>query len=95
LYQVGVGDPHAVVLHMPDKNDHHTSHYDTANGNYTNRPDIAISIDSESGVSEDLLRLIIMQLRSCLIDPDVNVIQLASHTLKVNISNFGSDFACA
>ncbi|CAM6085267.1 unnamed protein product [Calypogeia fissa] len=83
LAAVGVVDPHAVVFHLPDMNNELTTDLlETANGYNTAGQVNATTVDSGWELSDGLLRCIILQLRSYLIDSDVHVIQLASLTLK-------------
>ncbi|KAL2608088.1 hypothetical protein R1flu_026661 [Riccia fluitans] len=84
LAAVGLGDPHAVVFHLPGKS--HGYHTDlleeTSISHMESRHNKDVSVDPELGLSDELLRCILLQLRSHLFDFDVNVIQLAYKTLK-------------
>ena len=74
--QIGIEDPHAVVLGLPESNDWVPFVH----------PGILTSLGSDQscGVSEDLCRMILLQLKNYLIDEDVLVVELAAQTLKVN-----------
>ncbi|KAG6545650.1 hypothetical protein Mapa_012835 [Marchantia paleacea] len=84
LAAVGVGDPHAVVFHLPEKiHEYHTSLlHESPVSQMETRHIKDVSVDPELGLSDDLLKCIILQLRSYLTDSDVGVIQLAYKTLK-------------
>ncbi|BBN18785.1 serine-protein kinase ATM [Marchantia polymorpha subsp. ruderalis] len=84
LAAVGVGDPHAVVFHLPEKiHEYHTSLlHESPVSQMETRHIKDVSVDPELGLSDDLLKSIVLQLRSYLTDSDVGVIQLAYKTLK-------------
>lgn len=84
---MGVGDPHAVVFHLPEKiHEYHTSLlHESPVSQMETRHIKDVSVDPELGLSDDLLKSIVLQLRSYLTDSDVGVIQLAYKTLKVLI----------
>ncbi|KAL3675793.1 hypothetical protein R1sor_025741 [Riccia sorocarpa] len=84
LAAVGVGDPHAVVFHLPEKiDDYHVGFLDGPSISHPESGnDKDVNLDPELGLSHDLLKCILLQLRSYLFDSDVKVIQLAYKTLK-------------
>lgn len=81
VLQIGMGDPHAVVFHLPPRN----------NGDYPmhfpGRVEIGtgatVTTDAELGVSDNLVRAIMLQIRGYLVDNNVQIIELASKSLKV------------
>ena len=73
---MGIKDPHAVVLGLPENND---SVPFVHLGNTS-----SMGTEQINGVSEDLCKMILLQLKNYLIDEDVLVIELAAQTLKVN-----------
>lgn len=73
-----------MVFHLPDKiHDNHMGLHESSVSHMENRHNKDVSVDPELGLSDDLLKCILLQLRSYLIDTDVDVIQLAYKTLKV------------
>jgi ataxia telangiectasia mutated family protein len=78
LSAVGIGDPHAVVFHLPKKPEEKSNRLaagvDIANA--------TVTIDAQLGVSDNLVRQILQQIRGYLIDNNVHIIDLAAKTLK-------------
>lgn len=86
--QIGMGDPYVVVFHLP--------------GNFCNfSPQFpgteigrgpTITTTEELGVTDKLVKHIMLQIRGYLVDSNVQIIELASRTLKVIIMhNFSLD----
>ena len=73
---MGIKDPHAVVLGLPENSDCVPFIHP---GNT-----LSMGTEQTNGVSEDLCKMILLQLKNYLIDEDVLVIELAAQTLKVN-----------
>lgn len=78
IAKIGIGDPHAVVFTLPG----HDA-IESASFLSSQRASVeSISNHTNSGVSEDLVRVILIQLKSYLFDEHVLVIELAAQTLK-------------
>jgi hypothetical protein len=79
FWQVGIGDPHAVVFHLPKKPEEKSNGLAAGVG----IANTTVTIDAQLGVSDNLVRQILQQIRGYLIDNNVHIIDLAAKTLKV------------
>ncbi|KAG0604904.1 hypothetical protein M758_9G018000 [Ceratodon purpureus] len=70
LAAVGMGDPHAVVFHLPEG---------TGEDPFLSTE---VTTNSELGASDILVKQIMLQMRGYLVDNDVEIIELTSKTLK-------------
>ena len=76
-WQVGMGDPHAVVFHLPE--------------GHGEVPSLSSGITEGTsntglGPSDNLVEQIMLQMRGYLVDNDVRIIELTSKTLKAFVS---------
>lgn len=85
--QVGAGDPHSVVFHLPGE----TSHIRAGKS-----IDIAcameISSNMDTCISEELLVVLMKFLKKYLMDDSVKIVDMASQTLRVSASNWQMAF---
>lgn len=75
FWQVGMGDPHAVVFHLPEESGEDSSQA----SNITEVTSLA-----ELGAPDNLVKQIMLQMRGYLVDNNVQIIELTSRTLKVS-----------
>lgn len=80
-----MGDPHAVVFHLPEG---------AREDPFLFSGITEVTTNTGLGASDNLVKQIMLQMRGYLIDNDVQIIELTSKTLKVFISLVfaGSDF---
>lgn len=71
-----MGDPHAVVFHLPEG----TGEDPSLSSSVTE-----VTTNTELGASDILVKQIMLQMRGYLVDNDVEIIELTSKTLKVFI----------
>jgi hypothetical protein len=69
-----MGDPHAVVFHLPEGTGQDLS----LSSGVTE-----VTTNAEVGASDNLVKQIMLQMRGYLVDNDVQIIELTSKTLKV------------
>lgn len=78
--QVGVGNPHNVVFHLPGKSGHirpsKTIDFSSAAENSSN---------VDSYLSEELLGVLMKLLMKYLMDDSVEIVDMASQTLRVSV----------
>lgn len=78
--QVGIGDPHCVVFHLPG--DSNTIHIfrPAVNGSASE-----IDFKIETGISEDLLVELLKHLKRYLMDDSVKIVDMTSQVLQVSL----------
>lgn len=78
--QVGIGDPHCVVFHLPG--DSKTIHIfrPVVNGNASE-----IDLKIETGISKDLLVELLKRLKRYLMDDSVKIVDMTSQVLQVSL----------
>lgn len=85
LFQVGIGDPHCVVFHLPgDYCQIHVCqpiHRDSA---------AEISLPLDASISEELLLALMRLLKKYLMDDSVKIIDMTSQTLRVSMKLYFS-----
>lgn len=67
-----MGDPHAVVFHLPEESGEDSS--------LTSE----VTTSAELGAPDNLVKQIMLQMRGYLVDNNVQIIELTSRTLKVS-----------
>lgn len=73
LAAVGMGNPHAVVFHLPEEPEEDLSRSSAITD---------VTMNTELGPSDIFLKKIMIQMRGYLIDNNVQIIELTSKTLK-------------
>eukprot|EP01018_Ginkgo_biloba_P024682 Gb_40159 [translate_table: standard] len=77
IARIGIGDPYAVVFHLPaDRSENAFHHLPGRDG------DLDVSINPEVGVGEDLVIAVIKLLQQYLLDDSVQIVDLASKSLR-------------
>lgn len=76
-----MGDPYAVVFHLPSDFHNHSPQFP---GTEIGRGP-TITTTEELGVTDKLVKHIMLQIRGYLVDSNVQIIEMASRTLKVII----------
>lgn len=79
LLQVGIGDPHCVVFHLPGESGDINVCKLTADDSPT---DISFSVDT--AITEKLLIMLLNLLKKYLMDDSVRIVDLASQALRVS-----------
>lgn len=72
-----MGDPHAVVFHLPEESGEDSSLTSGVTETTTN---------AELSAPDNLVKQIMLQMRGYLVDNNVQIIELTSKTLKVFVS---------
>lgn len=82
LLQVGAGDPHAVVFHLPGKSTHihPCKSIDNCSAGET-------SCNIDVCISAELLVVLVKLLMKYLMDDSVKIVDMASQTLRVSVFN--------
>lgn len=80
LLQVGAGDPHSVVFHLPEKSTQirHCKSIDNSGIG-------EISCNVDACISEELLVVLMKLLVKYLMDDSVKIVDMASQTLRVSV----------
>lgn len=80
VFQVGIGDPHCVVFHVPG--DAKTIHIfrPVVNGSASE-----IDFKIETGISNDLLVELLKHLKRYLMDESVKIVDMTSQVLQVSL----------
>lgn len=74
-----MGNPHAVVFHLPEEPEEDLSRSSAITD---------VTMNTELGPSDIFLKKIMIQMRGYLIDNNVQIIELTSKTLKVFSTRF-------
>ena len=83
MLQVGAGDPHSVVFHLPGE----TSHIRVGKSiDISSAMDMSSNIDT--CISEELLVVLMKFLKKYLMDDSAKIVDMASQTLRVSASNW-------
>lgn len=82
LLQVGAGDPHSVVFHLPGKSNHVGPCKSIGSSSAGE-----ISSHIEACISEELLIVLMKLLMKYLMDDSVKIVDMASQTLRVSVIN--------
>ena len=78
--QVGIGDPHCVVFHLPGESN--TIHIFRP---VVNSSASEIDFKIETGISEDLLIELLKHLKRYLMDDSVKIVDMTSQVLQVSL----------
>lgn len=76
--QVGIGDPHCVVFHLPVDSSHM---HICGPINHGGAADVKLLVDT--GISEELLIALLKILKKYLMDDSVKIVDITSQTLRV------------